>query len=759
MTDEIPPRVSIRPSDGGVSRFRDEELVATANGISLYRAHDEQTDRSVLLRVADEATADGLLNDARRIAAVSHPNLVSVLAASLTATGSYAAVPELEDRPIGELASLPDDQAARVAIDIAGAIEALSRAGLRASVNANTVLVISGRDGARGLLDPLRSSAAAGSCLSESDPAASTRDLVGLLERVVPVPSNELRRVFESARNGTVSRPADLARGLSTVAAPRLLPARWRRMRLIAAGCAVALGALAVGLIVHSRSSNHPRATTAPRTSPAARIVATIPLGLPQSEGPAAMATVGHFIWIATNAGRLLHVDATTNQLVGGPVSVGPKHPLSDMTTSLGQLFTTDYAGWLLRIDPRTARVTGRVHLGKALTAIKASVGVLWVASDEDGTLLRIDAATLRRIGEPISALANPRQIEVRGSIAWVLGGAETGEVARVDARSAKRSVAYVGPQAIAEQLAGDTLWITDRYDGTVSPLSADRMVFSREAIHAQRSAFGMASVGPDLWVAVSSALGETGQMRVERFDTRTGRRVGTAVRVGTEGGRISLGAGSIWVSSRANLTRLAPTVPRPALAALARDTTSPRVLRAGPLNSGRWKSGAFAVPLTFSTPAFRWLAMFPQPDSAVFLGAAGQRAELNVSAPRQVFVNDRNVRPVPAPAALLKVLRANPRLSVGTVRHLVIGGRPALQFLLRARHAVRHPEVCGPQPCVLLFPIQEGTAVSTPGDVTRLTLLTSSGRTLVISENVDGYDRAALASTASLLKSFRFPA
>ncbi len=136
--------------------FHVEELVSTAGDLRVYLARDEHVDRRVLLRVAGEASAGVLLDDARRLAAVSHPGLVAVLGAHRSETGAYAAVQEVDARPLSECGPLSSEHGGRIAIDIAGAIDALARAGLRTPINPATVLVVSTHDGVRGLLDPLR---------------------------------------------------------------------------------------------------------------------------------------------------------------------------------------------------------------------------------------------------------------------------------------------------------------------------------------------------------------------------------------------------------------------------------------------------------------------------------------------------------------------------------------------------------------------------------------------------------------------------
>jgi hypothetical protein len=456
----------------------------------------------------------------------------------------------------------------------------------------------------------------------------------------------------------------------------------------------------------------------------------------------------------------LLSIDVATNQIVGNPIELGKGHPLSGLAATSGELYASDYEGWIFRVDPGTRRVTHRRHVGASLTDVRAGDGVLWAISDEGskGILLRIDPATLRAIGKPILAVARPSHIEVRGTRVWVVGGAGlSAEVLRLETATGERRVAHVGPVVFTATFDRDGLWIPDLINGTLARLDATRMVFTGEARRMSRSVTGVGVMGSDIWVATTASFGREGQVRLERLDSRSQRRAGSSVTLG-KGSAYALRSarGSLWIMTQTAIVRLRPAAPRPPLQPRARrDTASPRALIPGPLAAGKWRTRTFVAPFTFATPAFAWLAVDPSPVAVSLMATHALRAELDISAPRQVFTDDSTVRTVRGPDDLLAVLRANPRVAIGAVRHLAIGGRPAVQFDLRVNHPVKHPDVCGPDPCTLLFPLPQLTIALTEGDDTRMTLLRSNGRTIVVSE--DGENAAALELTASLLRTVRF--
>jgi streptogramin lyase len=94
-----------------------------------------------------------------------------------------------------------------------------------------------------------------------------------------------------------------------------------------------------------------------------------------------------------------------------------------------------DGAGTLVRIDPRTNRVTARVKLGKGACAVAAGAGAVWVVNYRSGVLARVDPATrkVRRTvvgGQPFDVLVE------RGSV-WT-SGFSNGTLVEVDARTGR---------------------------------------------------------------------------------------------------------------------------------------------------------------------------------------------------------------------------------------------------------------------------------------------------------------------------------
>jgi PQQ-like domain len=756
-TDQaMPPNSSLGP-------FLIGELVSSTTHELVYEASEPGLGRNVLLRVATAESAPAFAADARRIAAVSHPSLVTVLATSTFEDRAYAAIPQLRARSLRELLAegpLTTARAAHIARGVAAASEALAAANLRVPIDLDTVVVAASSEGERGLLDPLRAQPSAGSRLAEADTATSTRELADLLDETVDKPSDALRRVIDAARSGVHSRPAELATALSAIPPPAQPHPRGRRSLLVGAG-ALAVAGLGAGiaLIVATRDSGE-RTPKAPAT--AARVVARIPLGLSGKEAAASFAISGDTVWVTTSQGRLVRVDARSNQVVGAARSLNSEKQFITIASGKDSLWVAGGGSRLLRLNPKTGRVTGRLDLkgrGFSPVGVHPAGGILWLPGQigTDGSkwaVLRVDPARMRPLGEPLPAPPLPFVSAASGRHAWLIGLAN-GVVARFDASSDKSAQLWSGPAPVKMAVDGTTLWVADGADSTVTAIDGAAMRFTREAIQTKGFAVDVAVDGPDLWVTTSTAQRGTGRQTVQRIDARTGRRAGPSIEV-TREVAMGVGLGSVWVLGANALMRLAPTEPRPALAPARTKAPSPRPLQAGPLAGGAWKANRFVVPFTLELPAFNWVATVPARDGVAFGLASNPDVQVNVSALTQVFTTATKLEPVGSPSHLLTLLRANPHLTVSSVRQLTIDGQPALGFTLKARNPVMNVSLCG-APCVPLFPFEGGTSVALAGAANPTILLERKGHVIAIGASSDGAGESGRKAAEALLRTLHF--
>jgi DNA-binding beta-propeller fold protein YncE len=90
----------------------------------------------------------------------------------------------------------------------------------------------------------------------------------------------------------------------------------------------------------------------------------------------------------------------------------------------------------VLRLDPRTGRVTGHVPLDSTLSGLGVTGAGVWVANDSTGTATRIDPADDRVTATLRVGHAKPAWFAAAPDSLWVANGDDT--VSRIDPATAK---------------------------------------------------------------------------------------------------------------------------------------------------------------------------------------------------------------------------------------------------------------------------------------------------------------------------------
>lgn len=119
-------------------RYRLTEHIGSGGAADVWRARDERLDRDVAVKLlgteADEAFRERFTQEARRAAAVSHPNVVAVYDQGTDGTDAYMVMEYVRGRSLRELIAergpLPPDEAARLVGQVAAALDAAHAAGV-----------------------------------------------------------------------------------------------------------------------------------------------------------------------------------------------------------------------------------------------------------------------------------------------------------------------------------------------------------------------------------------------------------------------------------------------------------------------------------------------------------------------------------------------------------------------------------------------------------------------------------------------------
>jgi DNA-binding SARP family transcriptional activator/streptogramin lyase len=197
-------------------------------------------------------------------------------------------------------------------------------------------------------------------------------------------------------------------------------------------------------------------------------------------------------------------------------------------------------ANTLLELDPTTNQIVGSTPIGRDAAALEATSDALWIASERERTVSRIDLRTraVKTIGEPhpVAFIAH----DDRGNI--YVSGWDFPFVWQIDPRTVQIVRPFtVKTRALGLAVGGGSLWVVDRLANAVTRIDlAQRRVAEtiRVGVNPLASSFGYGA----LWVA----NGDSGTVSV----IRPGATKPIQVRGIPSPFAISAGDGGVWVAS-----------------------------------------------------------------------------------------------------------------------------------------------------------------------------------------------------------------
>jgi streptogramin lyase len=183
------------------------------------------------------------------------------------------------------------------------------------------------------------------------------------------------------------------------------------------------------------------------------------------------------------------------------------------------------------------------IPIGGAPLRIAADDEAIWVTSQPDGTLTRLNPESGEAVGKPFQLGAGISGVAVGAGSIWV-SDPPRGEVLRVDPQSGailKRIAVGGRPGAIA--FGGDDVWVADEDGAGVSAVAAKSGRILRRGLppHAQPLRLAVGQGG--LWVSSAS----TGNVR--RIDLST-FRIDSPIPVGRGPAGVTVARGLVWVAN-----------------------------------------------------------------------------------------------------------------------------------------------------------------------------------------------------------------
>jgi streptogramin lyase/predicted Ser/Thr protein kinase len=540
-----------------VAGYRIEKLIARGGMGVVYRATHVGLDRPVALKVIARELADRrgfrerFLRESRLAARLEHPSVVPIYD-SREVDGELLVVMRLVAggdlrRLIDEEGPLPPQRAINLLAQVADALDAAHTAGIvHRDVKPHNILV----EGDRAYLSDFGLAKA----IDESG-AASGASVVGTAQYMSPEqwrgdsigPAADvysLGCVLYEAMTGIApfereeaETPPEMPHGVDE--AIRRAVAKDPRARYATAGALIAAARGAEDSEVRPTavlSRDRSERTTVPNPSQ----------GLFGRIGGRATAWLvsGFVVFVlAMVAAALFLLLGDDGPDVSDPIAIGTP-PLRLDAGPKAVWVTSEKDGTLTRLDPESGEVVASRNLGKGISGVAVGSKWVWITDPERGVLRRLEPRSGREKEIPLPG--EPGPIALGGNRVWLADLTGKG----VSAGNAEGASLYRGglpPQAPGLRLAwGDGgLWVAIADAGVIRRLDPDTLV-AGETIRVGRGPAGLTIAGGFVWVANSR------EGAVAKVDPSL-REVVEKIEIDGHPGGIDAGTSTVWVADREN--------------------------------------------------------------------------------------------------------------------------------------------------------------------------------------------------------------
>ena len=248
-------------------------------------------------------------------------------------------------------------------------------------------------------------------------------------------------------------------------------------------------------------------------------------------------------VWVTSSPKNMVHrLDAKTNS-VAASIEVG-KRPCSGLTAGFGTVWVPNCADKTVsRIDMKTNRVIATLPFGPADSEglVAVSSDSFWMVSGQGGKLLRINPKT-NKVSAEIAVAAGSVSCIFADNALWVTSP-EKNVVTRVNAKSGKvTDTIPTGPGPRFATAGGGSVWTLNQGDGTVSRIDQKtRKVAASIEAGLPGPGGEMAFGAGQLWITMM-------QIPITRIDPATNKVVRQWF--GPGGDSIRFAFGSIWLSN-----------------------------------------------------------------------------------------------------------------------------------------------------------------------------------------------------------------
>jgi protein kinase-like protein len=578
-----------------VAGCRIEAVVGRGGMGVVYRATQRSLDRQVALKaIAPELASDDTFRErfkreSQIAASIEHPNVIPVYEAGEGDGLLYLTMRYIEGTDLRALIAtegrVDPVRSARIVGQVAAALAAAHRRGLvhRDVKPANVLLAAGEADEHAYLTDfGIARHVAATSGLTRTGAVVGTidylaperirdgsgdasADIYGLgcvlfeaLTGSVPYPrDNDVAKMYAHL-NAPVPTPTDLAptvpaqladiarRAMAKDPADRFDSATEMSALLLEAAPAAEERAAVALPAADQRAASRTATEQLPPTSPAGAVARDRPEGRrdPRGSRPPWLAIL---LSVGAAAGAivalLLLLLGGGDEGESGVVNVGPG--ADGVAVGLGYVWVANQEDdTVVRVEPETKK-TKEIRVGRNpdSLAIDTARNRVWVTNTDDGTVNRITPAG-RVVGKPIRVGRAPEGIAVGRGAVWVANSG-SGSVTRLG-EGLRPTTVNVGPGPIQIAFAGRKAWVTLSAGRRVVPLDADTAKPAGEPVVLDGArgarARGIAYGDKHLWVSLPD------RNKVYRFDPKDPRQR-SAIVVLQDPRELRYGEGGVWIS------------------------------------------------------------------------------------------------------------------------------------------------------------------------------------------------------------------
>jgi virginiamycin B lyase len=239
-------------------------------------------------------------------------------------------------------------------------------------------------------------------------------------------------------------------------------------------------------------------------------------------------------VWVS-NLGTIYHVDRETDATNGIPVTsgvigslavnfrtvwiggFGRIDPATDKllppiryrspgccgTTGFRAVWATGENGILVRIDPRTLRVTNEIPVGSEADDVAVGSGAVWVIDKLSGTVSRIDPKR-HRVKDVLQLSGDLERMVAGAGQIWVLDPL-AGIVTPIDPQGdVVGSPIQVGPKPVDIAVGLGAVWVADQSDDSIYRIDPVTHLAERIPVGAPLASVVVDESHRSLWVAVA---------------------------------------------------------------------------------------------------------------------------------------------------------------------------------------------------------------------------------------------------------------